>query len=164
MVRLSTPLTRWLAAGQTIYVKKVMNPTTWVQWGWAPEATFEATENKYTASHLNCGTAPGNEGWNVQINFPNLPAETGYTYTLSFKYKLTALANGNCQAWDAPTSTGMGITALEADGQEHTVSKTYSGSDYAAFDAFEKMTIELGQCGADTTFEIYDLSIVAVAE
>ena len=151
-----------VSADQVIYVKRVMNPTTYVQWGWAQTATFVATDSKYTASGLNCGTAPGNQGWNVQINFANVPAENGVNYKLSFKYKLTAQANGNAQVWDGQATTGFGVSELVCDGQEHLVEKTYSGSDYS-IDVFEKLTFELGVCGDNTAIEIYELALVVVA-
>lgn len=149
-----------VTSDQVIYVKKVINPSLFVQWGWAPEATFSYTDSKFSASNLNCGTAPDNQGWNVQVNFPNVPAENGVNYKLSFKYKLLAPAAGAVQIYDAAAS--IWLDNLNNDGQEHAIEKSYSGSDYA-INSFEKLTFELGQCGDDTAIEIYDLSLVVVA-
>ena len=146
-----------VSSNQTIFVKRAMNPSLFVQWGWAPEATFVADADKYTASNLNCGTAPGNQSWNVQINFPNVPAENGFIYTLSFKYKLTATAAGAVQVYDAAAQ--IWLDNLNNDGAEHVIEKTYAGSDYAV-NSFEKLTFELGLCGGGTTIEIYDLNLV----
>lgn len=145
---------------QTIYVKRVINPSLYVQWGWAPEATFQYTDSKFSASNLNCGTAPGNQGWNVQVNFPNVPAENGVNYKLSFKYKLTSPAAGAVQVYDAAAQ--IWLDNLNNDGAEHLIEKSYSGSDYT-INSFEKLTFELGQCGANTAIEIYDLSLIIVA-
>lgn len=149
-----------VSSDQVIYVKRVINPSLYVQWGWAPEATFEYTDSKFSASHLNCGTAPGNQGWNVQVNFPNVPAENGVNYKLSFKYKLTSPAAGAVQVYDAAAQ--IWLDNLNNDGAEHLIEKSYSGSDYS-INSFEKLTFELGQCGDNTAIEIYDLSLVIVA-
>ena len=149
-----------VSSDQVIYVKRVLNPTIWMAWPAAPEAVFTATENKYSITGLNCGIAPGNQAYEVQINFPNFPTENGVSYTLSFKYKLTANYNGNCQVWDSGITSGFGICTLTADGEEHAVTKTYQGSDYS-IDSYEKITFELGQCDNGTSIEIYDFWLVA---
>lgn len=151
-----------VTGNQTIYVKREMSPSTYVDWGWAPDATFVAEEDKYTASNLNCGLAPGNETWRVQINFMNVPSAAGVTYVLSFKYKLTVAQEGagagNCQVWDGGTTQGFGVCALTPDGAEHEVFKEYNGDD-SAIDSFEKLTFELGQCGNGASIEISELNI-----
>ena len=152
--------TNVVSSDQVIYVKRALSPSVWMNWPTAPEATFVATDSKYTITGLNCGKAPGNQSWEVQVNFPNVPAENGVSYTLSFKYKLTAAANGNVQLWEND-SNYLALGALVADGAEHAVTKTYNGGDYASINSFGKLTFELGQCDNNTGIEIYDLSLIA---
>ena len=146
----------------TLYVVSTIKPSAkWCAWDWAPDIKETNGVDSYKISGLNCGTT-SNQIWEVQINFQGIPNEAGYRHTLSFTYKLAAERDGHVSfVKNNAAVTTIDEAMLNHDGAEHIFTYSWDASSISQTDFM--LSLELGQCGNNTSLEITAMSLTKVA-
>ena len=153
---LSTPVT----ADTTLYLKKCLAPTTWLnagEAGWVIPADKQETlaDGSYHIKDLEAWPA-GSESWNIQVNFTPAPAGTaGKTVTISVDYQING-QGGVVQVCE--NNNPIGVMKNLTSGSRQTAVLSYAAG---AVTNASKLTFELAAVTGVTTidFTIYSITV-----
>lgn len=152
---LSTPVT----ADTTLYLKKCLAPTTWLnaaEAGWVIPADKQENlaDGAYHIKDLEAWPA-GSESWHIQVNFAPAPAgTTGKTVTISVDYQING-QGGVAQVFE---NTTIGEAKTLVSGSRQTATFSYAGGTLGKG---SKLTFELGKVSGVTAidFTIYSITV-----
>ncbi len=152
---LSTPVT----ADTTLYLKKCLAPTTWLnaaEAGWVIPADKQETlaDGSYHIKDLEAWPA-GSASYFIQVNFTPAPTGTaGKTVTISVDYQING-QGGIAQVFENAT---IGEAKTLVSGSRQTATFSYAGGTLANK---SKLTFELGKVSGVTTidFTIYSITV-----